>query len=56
MPNTGLFYLFDVRVAGGQASSDADAKVLSVHAECLSCRHVANATSPPSLVNIPGGG
>lgn len=56
MPNTGLFYLFEVNVQPSRPGSDEEPMALNVQAECLSCHRVTNATAPPSLVNIPDGG
>lgn len=56
MPNTGLFYLYEVVRNPGQKTYAAHPSIESVRAECLACRHVFVATQPPGLLNIFGGG
>lgn len=56
MPNTGLFYLYEVVSETERATAANSAQLKVVRAECLTCRCVFTASGPPSLVNLPGGG
>lgn len=56
MPNTGLFYLFEVACDPGQTAATSCGTIGEVQAQCLSCRHVFKASAPPALLNIYGGG
>ena len=56
MPNTGLFYLYEVVRTPGQKTAGTHPFINSVRAECLACRHVFLTAQPPCLLNIFGGG
>jgi hypothetical protein len=56
MPNTGLFYLYEVVRNPCQSINGTHSCIESVRAECLACRHVFLATQEPALLNIFGGG
>lgn len=56
MPNTGLFYLYEVVGNPSQATQTSCSAIESVRAECLACHHVFWATEAPALINISGGG
>ncbi len=56
MPNTGLFYLYEVTGTPSDATETSCGSIKAVRAECLACRHVFLAEEPPALLNISGGG
>jgi hypothetical protein len=56
MPNTGLFYLFEVEGNPSQASQSTCGSLSRVAAQCLACNNIMRATKPPELLNIAGGG
>lgn len=58
MPDTGLFFLFEV--CGSPPSATATAAAYTtidlVRAQCISCLGTFKASEPPDLQNLPGGG
>jgi len=56
VPNTGLFYLYEVSGKPRRATEVTCESISSVRAECLSCHEMISMSSPPLLVNIAGGG
>lgn len=56
MPDTGLFYLYEVLCAAKPSADDSCGPLQFVRAQCIGCCAILEATSAPSLLNIPGGG
>lgn len=56
MPNTGLFYLFEVEGNPSQATQATCGSIGRVVAQCLACQNIMRASKPPELLNIVGGG
>lgn len=56
MPDTGLFYLFEVCCSPTKLPGNAFPEVEFVRAQCHPCRNIFKATELPSLKAIDGGG
>lgn len=56
MPDTGMFYMFEVCCSPTKLAGDAFPEVEFVRALCNGCRNLFKATEPPSLDPIDGGG
>lgn len=56
MPDTGVFYLFEVCCSPTKPARDAFPEIEFVRAQCNPCRNIFKATEPPGLDAIDGGG
>lgn len=56
MPDTGMFYLFEVCCSPEAVDGEAYSEIDFVRAECNSCQSIFKGTRPPRLEPIKGGG
>lgn len=56
MPDTGMFFLYEVRCQRSIDSAGHHTVVKRVQAQCNGCRRAFKAESPPTLQNIAQGG
>jgi len=56
MPDTGVFYLLEIRSDCLVAAHPDSVRVEYVYAKCLFCSHVFRASGEPSLIRLPRGG
>lgn len=56
MPDTGLFYMFEVCCSPTKTAQHAYPEIEFIRVQCSTCRHIFRATEPPSLEAFDGGG
>lgn len=56
MPDTGMFYLYEVCCHPTRAAGQSYAEIDFIRAECNACRTIFKATAPPILVALECGG
>ncbi len=56
MPDTGLFFLFEVCGSPTPANDSGYTTIDLVRAQCITCLGTFKASEPPDLHNLPGGG
>lgn len=56
MPDTGMFYLYEVAFHPDTGPQSAPQSIEFIRAECNGCRRMFQARSAPLLENVAGGG
>lgn len=56
MPDTGVFYLYEIQSDYDVAAHPDTVHVDCVYAKCLYCSHLFRAYEEPSLIRLPRGG
>lgn len=56
MPDTGVFYLFEIQSDFSAAVHPDTVHMHCVYAKCLYCSHLFRASEGPSLIRLPRGG